>query len=150
MLKIFFNYLSAKRFLHYSIIGGTAFMLDYGSLFLLKEVFGLSPVVSVILNQPPTILYVFLLNKFWSFKAQGDTLKQAVKFSILMAANYLFAVIWMWFWIQVIDFSFYLSAGGVGKDIGYMVVRLANIILAVSWNFLLYKHWVYRAMNQNK
>lgn len=143
MLKKLFLKLQSARFLHYSIIGSSAFVLDYGSLFLLKEFFGLTPIWAVVLNQPPVILYVFLLNKYWSFKANGNTINQAIKFLLLMLGNYLFAIIWMWFWTKLFDTSFYVTIGNDQKDIGYMIVRFVNIVLAVSWNFLLYKYWVY-------
>jgi putative flippase GtrA len=63
-----------------------------------------------------------------------------VRFYTLAVVNYLISVAW----IQ----GFHSWLG-----INYLVARTANIALAVGWNFLLYKHWVYRveesgSMNQ--
>lgn len=148
VLKKLFLHLQSTRFLQYTIIGSSAFILDYGSLFLFKEVFNLNPVWAVIVNQPPIILYVFLLNKYWSFNAQGNTINQAIKFLLLMLWNYLFAIVWMWFWTKLVDTSFYIAIGNEQKDFGYMIIRFINIILAVSWNFLLYKYWIYSTKTQ--
>ena len=134
------NYLHEKRFFHYCVVGSSAFVLDFSLLFLLKQVFGLKPVVAVALEQVVVMIYVFFLNKKWSFKADGDVRGQVVRFVSLLGANYIFAIFWMWLWTEVLFFSFFIGE----IDVGYMIVRAINIILAVSWNFVLYKNWVYR------
>ncbi|MFA7653565.1 MAG: GtrA family protein [Candidatus Magasanikbacteria bacterium] len=120
-----------KQFLKYAITGGSAFILDMGTLVLFKEIFHLRPVVAVIINQPIALIYVFLLNKFWTFKSSGKIHHQVIKFLALYAGNYLFAIIWMWLFSEKLGWH-------------YLAIRMANIILAVSWNFLLYKYWIYR------
>ena len=144
MLIKFIHFLHEKRFLHYATIGASAFMLDYASLYILKEYLGLNPILAVVIYQPFVILYVFLLNKYWSFKAQGDSKQQAIKFISLTIFNYIFGIIWMWFWVTVVGFTLVFTIGKIEKDLGYMIVRFLNIILAISWNFLLYKFWIYK------
>lgn len=133
-----------KQFLMYTVVGGSAFVLDIGTLVLLKEYGHIPPVWAVALNQIFILNYVFFLNKFWSFKSQGQTHKQIVRFLILVCCNYFFSVTWMWVWVEVLHIDFY--PGGIfgDKNIGYIVGRLSNVLLAVSWNFLLYKYWVYK------
>lgn len=120
-----------KEFVKYFIIGITAFILDIGSLFVLKKIVGLSAVVAVTIYQPPIILGVFYLNKHWSFRAGGITHRQMIKFVSLAAINYAISVIWI-----------YLIHDRAGVQ--YILARTVNIALAVAWNFLLYKYWVYR------
>lgn len=119
-----------REFAKYFVIGISAFVLDIGSLYLLKEKANLTPVVSVIINQFFLLNYVFFLNKHWSFKSKGITHKQMIKFFILAGMNYLIAVVWIW-------------VGSHLLDINYLLARTSNIALAVAWNFLLYKYWVY-------
>lgn len=119
------------QLIRYFFVGITAFVLDMGSLYLLKEKFGFSPVEAVITNQPPIILFVFWTNKKWSFKAGGQAHKQLMKFVSLALMNYLISVVWMWFFAHILA-------------INYLIAKVANIVLAVSWNFLAYKYWVYR------
>lgn len=123
-----------REFTKYFIIGITAFVLDIGSLYLLKEYAHLSPVTSIVINQIVIVNLVFYLNKKWSFKSNGQTHKQIVKFYILAVANYLISIIWM-------------GAMHNYLQIHYLIARIANIILAVAWNFLLYRYWVYRVVN---
>lgn len=118
------------QFIKYFVVGVTSFVLDVGSLYLLKEYLHWTPVAAVIVNQIFILNFVFAMNKYWSFKATGMTKKQIIKFYTVAGFNYLFAIIWMW----VVNDHF---------GVNYLITRIANIILAVSWNFLLYRYFVF-------
>ena len=62
--------------------------------------------------------------------------REMVRFLILAGVNYLISVAWMY----VFNEKF---------GINYLLVRLANVALAVAWNFLLYRFWVYVAPKEN-
>jgi len=146
MIKEILNFIrhNRRQIIFYTLIGGSAFLLDISTLILLKEYFHLHPVLAVIINQAFIINYVFFLNKHLSFQAAGQTIKQMQKFIILALGNYLFSVFWMWLWVELLDITF--KPGGIfaDKDLGYLIGRLSNVLLAVCWNFLLYKHWIYK------
>ena len=129
LLSLFKKFWS-KEFLRYFIIGISAFALDLLSLFFFKEHLRFSPVFSVIVNQIFIINYVFFLNKYWSFKSGALVGKEAVRFLTVAVGNYLISIVWM------AVFNHYLG-------FNYLLVRLINVVLAVSWNFLFYKHYVY-------
>lgn len=118
------------EFTKYSMVGVSAFALDIGSLYFLKEFGGLNPVTAVVINQIFILNYVFFLNRNWSFRAKGITRQQMIKFVILAGANYIFSIIWMWVMNHKLA-------------IFYLLARISNIMIAVAWNFLLYKYWVY-------
>lgn len=120
-----------KQFSKYFIIGSSGVVLDIATLYFFKEYFDMRPVYAVILNQAIMLNYIFFLNKFWSFGAKGTTHSQMIRFYILSGFNYAFSVVWMW----MLNEEFHVN---------YLVARLANIILSVSWNFLIYKFWVFR------
>lgn len=134
MVKKFLVYLwqSRIKFVRYFAIGITAFVLDIGSLYILKEFFGIYPVVAVIINQIFIIGFVFLMNKSFSFRANGNTPAQMARFAVVVIFNYLFAVLWMWTFNHKLGFN-------------YLLVRTINVALAVAWNFLLYQEWVYKS-----
>lgn len=122
---------SKRQLFFYVVIGGSAFVLDMGSLILFKEILNVRPVITVIFSQIIIINYVFFLNKHFSFQSLGRTRQQMIKFYLLAGWNYLFGIGWMWILNEVMLWN-------------YLVVRVSGIILAVSWNFLLYKFWVYK------
>lgn len=101
------------------------------TLVVFKEWIGLGAVLAVVLNQLIVLPYNFFLNKYWSFKNKSLPHRQMVRYLTLMGANYLFSV----------------GAMKLAHDVwgfDYRLVRLGTIIVMVSWNFLLYKHWVYK------
>lgn len=138
MLKKFLlHFWSLRRqFIRYFIIGFTAFILDMTSLFLLRERLRISQVVVIALTQPIIISYVFFLNKYWSFKSVGVTRAQFIRFIALVGFNYIFSIFWMWLLSERLQ-------------INYLFTRFMNIALAVTWNFLLYKYWVYKTVDNN-
>lgn len=131
MKQLFFKLWGFRReFIKYFIIGFSGFLLDIGSLYLLKQYLGLKPYLAVIINQPGLLAYVFSLNKFWSFRAGGMARKQLIRFLLLAGLNYLISALWMW---------------GLNEKLNlqYLIARTLNVALAVGWNFFLYKYWVY-------
>ncbi|MFA5247671.1 MAG: GtrA family protein [Patescibacteria group bacterium] len=119
-----------QQFAKYFIVGVIGVILDMSSLIFLKEILHLLPFIAVIANQIFILTFVFLANKYWSFKQHSLTHRQLLRFSIVMIFNYSFSVSVMYIFNNRLKFD-------------YRLIRLASIILAVSWNFLLYKYFVY-------
>ena len=130
-----------REFAKYFIIGVSAVALDMASIFVLRNYLHLRPVGAVIINQPFLLLYVFALNKYWAFKAQGITRQQMIRFLIVAGMNYIIAPVWMWLFTEVLIISL------LGVKYDYLLVRLANVALAVAWNFFVDNSWVYKVKN---
>lgn len=125
-----------RQFAKYFIVGFSGVFLDMGTLILFKETFGLTPVLAVIINQTFLLVYNFSLNKYWTFRNQEIPHKQIARYLTLAGFNYAFAVGAMYLFNHIMKWD-------------YRLVRLGTIALAVSWNFFLYKYWVYKEeMNQ--
>ncbi len=121
-----------KQLLRYFVIGCSGVILDLGTLYILVNFLHLPPVWGVIINQIIVLNYIFFLNRHWSFSAGGATAyRQMIKFFVVAGFNYLVAISWIWL------FNHQLG-------INYLITRLGNIIVSTIWNFLLYKHWVYK------
>lgn len=133
MIKKSFLYFWSLRqeFIKYFIVGFSGLFLDVGTLILFKKYFHWSAVMAVVVNQIFLLAYNFCLNKYWSFKNKEMPHYQLVRYFILAGVNYLFSVVMMYIFSQKIGFD-------------YRLVRILTIALMVSWNFFLYKYWVYR------
>jgi putative flippase GtrA len=118
------------QFAKYFTVGFSATALDILSLIFFKEIVGFSPVLAVVVNQVLVIIFVFALNKYWSFTQHADTRRQMARYGLVVLGDYLFSIAAM-----------YVFNDRLGID--YRLVRIASIALAVSWNFFLYKYWVY-------
>ena len=138
MIKRSISYLWSLRrqFAKYFIVGFSGVILDLGTLILLKEKLNLLPVVAVIINQAFLLAYNFSLNKYWTFRNQEIPHKQIVRYGILAGFNYTITVGAMYVFNHILHFD-------------YRIVRLATIVIAVGWNFFLYKYWVYKAEIRN-
>lgn len=118
------------QFIKYTLIGSSGFILDISTLLVLKEILNFTPIWSVVINQLVVVNYIFVLNKFWTFKAKGITSSQAWRFWSLMGWNYIFAILIMWI-------------GNSLLGLNYILVRILSIAVVVTWNFWLYKYWVF-------
>ncbi len=148
MFKKLYHFLHAHRFIHYFLAGGSAFILDFLLLIVFKEFFKLKPTIAVASSQVIVVIYVFCAHKFWSFKSSGNTTTQMKRFILLLAGNYFFSIFWMWLWIDAVEVSWPLVVGNRETDLAYLIIRTLNIVLAVSWNFFLYKFWVYKIVSE--
>lgn len=131
------------QFAKYFTIGIGAVVLDIWSLRFLVNLH-INPILSIVVNQLVIVNLVFLLNKYWAFGSKGVTHEQIIKFYIVAGFNYLFAIAWMSVFTNLINLHQYIQYLGVSQTNYFLVVRLVNVALAVSWNFLLYKFFVYR------
>lgn len=138
MVKKILNYAWTNRaqVAKYLIVGIGGVILDISSLAVLKEVFGWTPVAAVIVNQAVLMTANFTLNKYWTFRNTEMPHKQAVRYLMLAAWNYSFSIA-----------SMYLFHDQLGYN--YLLVRAGSIAAMTSWNFILFKTWVYRNEIQN-
>jgi putative flippase GtrA len=120
-----------REFAKYFIVGFGSLLLDMGTLILFTEVFGFIPWISVIINQAIVLSINFTLNKYWSFRNKAMPHKQIMRYIILAGWNYMFSVVTMFILNGQFEFD-------------YRLVRIVSIAIMVSWNFFLYKYWVYK------
>lgn len=124
------NYKTKAELYKYFVVGVSGVLLDIGSLYALKECLDIKPTLAIVLNQALLLVYIFILNKFWTFRNKSIARPQVLRFACLACANYAFSILWMFLFTETFSFD-------------YIIVRLANIALATAWNFLLYKYWVF-------
>ena len=120
-----------RQFAKYFITGTSGVILDMITLIILKELVGLSATIAIIINQPLLLIFIFCLNKYWSFRDKAQPHKQIVRFLILAGLNYLFGISVMYIFNHKLNFD-------------YRLVRICSIAIMVCWNFFLYKYWVYK------
>lgn len=118
------------QFIKYFIIGVSGLTLDIGLLWLLKEYGHLRAVVAIVFSQIVVLTYNFTLNKLWAFGSRELSHAQFLRYFITAGWNYFFAIGFMWFFNEKLGYH-------------YLMVRLTSIALMVSWNFLLYRFWIF-------
>ncbi|RJQ29349.1 GtrA family protein [Candidatus Parcubacteria bacterium] len=125
------KYILSKQFFRYVVVGGTGTLLDVAVLYVFKEFFGMTPVLSVVLNQILMGIYIYIFNKYWTFQSHGTIGGEMMRLYIVFGINYGIAILWMWLGHDILG-------------IQYILVRLSNIACSTLWNFALYRLWVFK------
>ncbi len=117
-------------FIRYILVGGTAYVIEMGSLFVLRYGLDLSPLVSAACSFWIGFAVAFVLQKFVTFqnyeKKAQTVARQAVLYSALTVWNYAFTL------VLVKIFAKYASV---------LIIRTAAIAVITSWNFFVYKRF---------
>ena len=114
----------------YLVVGGLTVVVDIGLLALLHESFGVPLGVATTVAFGTAVVVNFLLNRtaMSSWGSRGLT-QHALRYGALVVANY------------VITLAVVTTAGHVGDR--YLVAKVVVVAVSTSWNFLLYRHWVF-------
>ncbi|SMC26509.1 Putative flippase GtrA (transmembrane translocase of bactoprenol-linked glucose) [Andreprevotia lacus DSM 23236] len=122
------------QFARYAITGGAAAAIEYGLYFTLLYLLGRDTLHVQIAHSTGFIagaLWVFAVNRFWTFRSSGAVHKQAAGYLALLAFNFV-----------ATNALLYLLSHHLG-----LWPELAKVLvtgLMVAWNFPIYKYVIYR------
>jgi putative flippase GtrA len=133
MIKKLVSFLWSLRqqFMKYFVVGLSGLVLDFAIFAVLADVILITAWISEAVTKAVVTGYNFTLNKYWSFESDKKTHKELIRFLILAGFNYVFAVVAMYIFNGQLGFEKYS-------------VKATTVAMMVSWNFFLYKYWVYR------
>jgi putative flippase GtrA len=119
-----------RQLLCYLVVGGLSVVVDVGLLVLLRESFGVPIGIATTVAFSTSLVVNFLLNRtaMSSWGSRGLT-QHALRYASLVMANYVITLV-------VVTTAAHVSAL-------YLVAKLAVVAASTSWNFLLYRHWVF-------
>ena len=111
-------------------VGGLSFALDLGLLALLHEVFGVelwlaTPVAFVV-----SLVFNFLLQRMFTFRATNKGSVSAVKYILLVIVN-----------IAVSDL---VVTGSDALGWSYLIGKAWATVMTTVWNYFLYRHWIFK------
>lgn len=131
---VFKKYIFTRQFFRYVVVGGMGTLFDIAILYVFKEFFGMTPVLSVVLNQVIMLVYIYVLNRYWTFGSEGNIGLEMTRLYMVFGLNYGIAVAWMWLGYDILGAP-------------YLLVRISNIVCSTLWNFALYRLWVFKKNN---
>jgi putative flippase GtrA len=119
-----------RQLLCYLVVGGLSVVVDVGLLVLLHESFAVPIGIATTVAFGTSLVVNFLLNRtaMSSWGSRGLT-QHALRYASLVAANY------------VITLGVVTTVAHVSTR--YVLAKLAVVAGSTSWNFLLYRHWVF-------
>lgn len=110
--------------------GGTAFLLDFGLLYLFVSIFHLPAGPSAAAAVIIATVFSYLAQKYFTFKQRKQVASSALKYLILLAGNTL---------VTALVVQFFQSFFGL-----YLVGKIIVTAMITLWNYPLMKHWVYK------
>lgn len=124
------NSSSFGALLRYLLVGGSAFLVDFGLLGIMVSGFklpaGFSAAVAFIVGA----IYSYLMQKYVTFQASKQVFSSAVKYLILLGVNTLITAL-------IVEGFDYFNL--------YLVGKVFATVLTTIWNFPLMRYWVYKA-----
>ena len=139
MLSNFFNKLLIAptnnifyQFVRYTFVGGLAFIVDFGLLYVLTEYLNLYYVVSATLSFIAGLLVNYFISITWVFAKAGASkhIVEFIYFASIGIIGLLLNGLILWF----ITESF---------DIYYMYSKLIAAVIVYLWNFLARKYFLF-------
>jgi putative flippase GtrA len=124
---------TAIQFIRYTAVGGVAFAVDFGSLFLLTDGFGIHYLTSAAVAFVLGLTVNYLLSVSWVFdlRALADRRKEFAIFAAIGLLGLGFNELFIWFFTEHIHFH-------------YLISKACSTVLVFLWNFVARKYILFR------
>ncbi|HCC35929.1 MAG TPA: GtrA family protein [Ruminococcaceae bacterium] len=135
---------TAVQFLRYCFVGGLAFVVDYGVMVLLVEVFGLYAVLASALSFVLGLSVNYILSTYWIFKKSrfSNRFIEFAGFAVIGVIGLGINTIILWF------FQDYLAAIGaipiLPQDKYYAAGKIVSTAVVFVWNFFARKFMLFK------
>ncbi len=119
------------HFIRYLFVGGSTFIIDFGTLVMLHGVLDVHLAVATTIAYWLSITYNFTLNRSWTFSSseQESLHRHAVMYGVLLGFNYLFTLIFV---------------GLASRYMHFGLAKTLAVIIQVSWTYQIYKKVVFK------
>ncbi|MET1088088.1 MAG: GtrA family protein [Arthrobacter sp.] len=111
------------------MVGGVSFALDLGLLAALHEIFGVPLWIATPIAFLVSLVFNFLLQRMFTFRANNKGSVSAVKYVLLVVLN-----------IVVTDL---IVTGFDALGWSYIFGKTTATVLTTAWNYFLYRHWIF-------
>ena len=129
-IKTYAVFFYRHHFVRYLFVGGSTFVLDFGLLAVFHGILGAVIAVATSAAYWISILYNFLLNRYWTFDAREKrSLKRhIVTYLMLLIVNYIFVVVFV---------------GIASRHINYLAAKAIAVALQMVWTYPVYKNKIF-------
>jgi putative flippase GtrA len=133
----------AERFFKFLVVGTIGFVVDFGTLSVLKEVVGLETLVANTISFTAAVISNFIWNRFWTYpdsrqKSVWAQLGQFGVVSIIGLAINNFLVV-----LLETPFEQLTAMTPLGAERGYIPAKMVATIVVLFWNFFVNRFWTF-------
>lgn len=114
-----------NQILKFSVVGGTAFFIDYGLLFVLTEFAGIHYLISGTISFAASVIYNYILSVVWVFDPVGERSKAKDMAVFLILSVIGLGINQAIMWVLVEFFGVY-----------YMISKIAATAIVMVYNFI--------------
>jgi len=133
----------AERFSKFLVVGGIGFIVDFGTLTLLKELFDTPTLIANTISFTMAVVSNFTLNRYWTYpdsreKKFSAQLGQFAGVSVvgLLINNSLL-------WLLETPFNTALESIEIAVGKGYIPAKMVATVIVLFWNFFINRYWTY-------
>lgn len=114
-----------QQILRFGVVGGIAFLIDYISLIICKEVFGLNVLLSAAIAFTISVIFNYILSVKWVFDVNKEKSekKNFILFIIFSVIGLILTEIIMWFGTDILK-------------IHYLIVKIIATGIVMVFNFV--------------
>lgn len=133
----------AERFLKFLVVGTVGFVVDFGTLAILKELVGLPTIIANTISFSAAVVSNFTLNRYWTYpdsrsKPIRSQMSQFTVVSLVgLALNNGILVTLE----RVLDRLFVQWAFTLVP--GYIPAKMVATVVVLFWNFFVNRYWTY-------
>lgn len=114
-----------NQILKFGVVGGTAFLIDYGLLFVLTEFAGIHYLISGTISFAASVIYNYILSVVWVFDPVGERSKAKDMAVFLILSVIGLGINQAIMWVLVELFGVY-----------YMLSKIAATAIVMVYNFI--------------
>lgn len=112
-----------NQILKFGVVGGIAFVIDYGILFLLAKVIGLNELISAAISFVISLTFNYFASTKWVFDAKKQTPKEVIIFVLLSVVG-----------LGINELLIYFGTTKMHIDV--MIVKLFATVVVMVYNFI--------------
>ncbi|MGD8400870.1 MAG: GtrA family protein [Bacillota bacterium] len=120
-----------RQFIKYVITGLVSFATEISLLYLFTDIMHIWYIFSNSMALLVVFVINFSLNRFWAFRSRQPFWRQFIVSGSLFALNLVVGNLLMFFFTDVVHLY-------------YLISKVCATGMAVTWNFFLYKYYVYK------
>lgn len=122
-----------NQIIRFTFVGGSAFVIDYGVMILLTEIFGVNYLLSSTVSFCVSVVYNYILSTKWVFDVTTER-KQVQELSIFLILSVIgLGITQLIMWITVEKLHFF-----------YMISKIGATIIVMIYNFVTRKIFLER------
>lgn len=113
----------------YLLVGGLAFVVDIGLLWLFHEVFGVPLGISTPIAFLLSFALTFVLQRTLTFRTDAGIMGSAVKYTILVAFNTVATTL--------------IVTAGAAVGLPWVWAKVIAVAATTIWNYFGYRYWIF-------